>query len=178
MDIFKKPFRIVCLIVCLLLMTLFLPPPLTGVAASGEDSVNAHVLRRLNSPERRAAIEEAARLEAAASEGSGAALVVSPESRIQGTTVPWQENSKEGRDSSFSAGDVTSSHPQSVNEILFNYGASFMGVPGLAPKRRGMDEGLGFHQDGTVRKAGGTSGHFDPACGTETVSSIRTIFLT
>jgi hypothetical protein len=41
-------------------------------------------------------------------------------------------------------------------------GASFLGVP--APMLPGTDEGLGFHQDGTVRKAGG-SGNAGPSDG-------------
>jgi hypothetical protein len=41
-------------------------------------------------------------------------------------------------------------------------GASFLGVP--APMLPSQDEGLGFHQDGTVRKAGG-SGTAGPSDG-------------
>jgi hypothetical protein len=44
--------------------------------------------------------------------------------------------------------------PRTLSSILLEQAASFMGVP--APVQPGMDEGLGFHQDGTVRKAGGT----------------------
>ncbi|MDR2161358.1 MAG: inverse autotransporter beta domain-containing protein, partial [Desulfovibrio sp.] len=53
-----------------------------------------------------------------------------------------------------------------MTETLFNYAAGFAGVPGLAPRRGvdgSLDEGLGFHQDGTARRAGGTAGTSGPS---------------
>lgn len=55
------------------------------------------------------------------------------------------------------ASSSASARPRGLNEALFNTVASFMGLPGLAPQRGAdgsLDEGLGFHQDGTVRRAG------------------------
>ena len=51
-------------LVWLLVLTFLLPAPATVAAATGENPANAHVLRRLNSPERAAALEEATRLDA------------------------------------------------------------------------------------------------------------------
>ena len=51
--------------------------------------------------------------------------------------------------------------PKTVGEALFNGLTGFMGMPGLTPQRDSngnYDEGLGFHQDGTVRRADGNSG--------------------
>ena len=51
---------------------------------------------------------------------------------------------------------------RSLNEVLFNAAASFAGLPGLAPTygTDGLpDEGMGFHQDGTTRRAGNENSH-------------------
>jgi hypothetical protein len=63
---------------------------------------------------------------------------------------------------------VAASRPETVTEALFNYAAGLAGVPGLAPQRGidgSFDEGLGFHQDGTARKAGGVAGSSGPSDG-------------
>lgn len=44
--------------------------------------------------------------------------------------------------------------PRGLDAALFNVAASFMGLPGLAPSSGARDEGLGYHQDGTARRAG------------------------
>ncbi|MDR2604363.1 MAG: inverse autotransporter beta domain-containing protein [Desulfovibrio sp.] len=60
------------------------------------------------------------------------------------------------------SGNARDKAPRPLSYILMEQGASFLGVP--APMLPGADEGLGFHQDGTVRKAGG-SGHAGPSDG-------------
>ena len=57
--------------------------------------------------------------------------------------------------------DAAAQRPKAVGEALFNGLTGFMGMPGLTPQRDSngnYDEGLGFHQDGTVRRADGNSG--------------------
>ncbi|MDL2207225.1 inverse autotransporter beta domain-containing protein [Desulfovibrio sp. OttesenSCG-928-M16] len=86
-----------------------------------------------------------------------------PELRDKTTTIAQQpefgDTTRNGKTISVMSPN-SSPRPQSVGEVLFNHAASFMGVPGLTPQRDkygNYDEGLGFHQDGTVRKAGGTT---------------------
>ena len=57
----------------------------------------------------------------------------------------------------FSSGTASSgAPPKPLSQTLFNTTASFLGVPGLVSPVDGLrDEGLGFHADGTTRKAGG-----------------------
>lgn len=118
---------------------------------------NAHVLRRLNSPERARAIEEAARIDATAREeferGQAAAAqnVAAPALPAADTGKALAQTGPQGKEIP---------RPQSMTEVLFNYAAGFAGVPGLAPRQGvdgSLDEGLGFHQDGTARKAGGVT---------------------
>lgn len=52
------------------------------------------------------------------------------------------------------AGDADRERPRGLDAALFNVAATFMGLPGLAPSTGARDEGLGYHQDGTVRRAG------------------------
>lgn len=52
------------------------------------------------------------------------------------------------------AGDADRERPRGLDAALFNVAATFMGLPGLAPSSGARDEGLGYHQDGTVRRAG------------------------
>jgi hypothetical protein len=56
--------------------------------------------------------------------------------------------------------------PTSVAEALVDGAAGFLGLPGLTP-RHGVDgspdEGSGFQQDGTARKAGGVAGSSGPS---------------
>ena len=51
--------------------------------------------------------------------------------------------------------------PRTMAEVLFNAVAGFMGLPGLTknPHDANADQGLGFHHDGAVRRADGTTGH-------------------
>lgn len=152
----------------LVICTFFLPAPLAVSAA--ENSHNAHVLRRLNGPERARAIEEAARLEAAAREKfakseAAASTVPAPVALSPHENAPAQLPAPASRESAVSA-SADASRPQSVGEVLFNYAAGFAGVPGLSPRQGvdgSLDEGLGFHQDGTARKAGGVAGSSGPS---------------
>lgn len=50
--------------------------------------------------------------------------------------------------------DADRERPRGLDAALFNVAAMFMGLPGLAPSSGARDEGLGYHQDGTVRRAG------------------------
>ena len=52
------------------------------------------------------------------------------------------------------AGDADRERPRGLDAALFNVAATFMGLPGLAPSSGARDEGLGYHQDGTARRAG------------------------
>lgn len=52
-------------------------------------------------------------------------------------------------------GGMRREEPRGLEAALFNVAASFMGLPGLAPSSGARDEGLGYHQDGTARRAGG-----------------------
>lgn len=123
---------------------------------------NRHVYERWNSPERARAIEEAARIEAAAREAY-------TQSETVASAVPAPREEKAAPlPASVSRETVAadSSRPQSVTEVLFNYAAGFAGVPGLAPRQGvdgSLDEGLGFHQDGTARRAGGVAGQSGPS---------------
>lgn len=54
--------------------------------------------------------------------------------------------------------------PKRLMEIMLNGAAGFMGLPGLAGEQHNLydpnaDQGLGFHQDGTARRADGTTGN-------------------
>ena len=51
-------------------------------------------------------------------------------------------------------GGMRREEPRGLEAALFNVAASFMGLPGLAPSSGARDEGLGYHQDGTARRAG------------------------
>ncbi|HJA78644.1 MAG TPA: inverse autotransporter beta domain-containing protein [Candidatus Desulfovibrio intestinavium] len=52
------------------------------------------------------------------------------------------------------AGEAGREAPRGLDAALLNVVASFMGLPGLAPSSGARDEGLGYHQDGTARRAG------------------------
>jgi hypothetical protein len=159
-----------------LILALCLPAPLAfaPVTARAENADAAHVLRRLNSPERAAAV---AKMNEADARGEGKGVTpfeqaepapsplalspTSPHSEGQEAVRPEQRN---GQDSTqfplrgagaapMPAKGIAASAPRSLSSILLEQAASFLGVP--APIQPGMDEGLGFHQDGTVRKAGG-----------------------
>lgn len=146
-----------------LLCSFFLMVPLAVQAASNPD--NAHVLRRLESPERMRAIEEATRIDKAAREAFARKEAVTPAApSLRAETTARETASASENPLSSSPSPTTSTdslRSQSVTEVLFNYAAGFAGVPGLAPQRGvdgSLDEGLGFHQDGTARKAGGVAG--------------------
>jgi hypothetical protein len=178
----KRLFGKVCrFTVWLLICALFLPAPLAVNAApapdmAGAEPWNRHLFERWNGPERARALEEAARLDAAARDESArseAAASVAPVARQEtaarshsvtpGRTVAAVPTVSPG---AASIASTDASRPKSVTEVLFNYGAGFMGVPGLAPRQGvdgSLDEGLGFHQDGTARKAGGVVGSSGPS---------------
>jgi hypothetical protein len=130
---------------------------------------DALVLRRLNSPERQAAIEDMAGKDAAqraaggyaatggpAASGNGGNAPVSPP--FADNTLPPAPYSEGLRDALRGTGTASlpagsSSIPRPLSHMLIEQAASFLGVP--APMRAGMDEGAGFHQDGAARRAGG-----------------------
>ena len=78
-------------------------------------------------------------------------------SRNRAPSPALAENTAGASSSRRDAAREENSRPRGLNEALFNTVASFMGLPGLAPQRGvdgSLDEGLGFHQDGTTRRAG------------------------
>ena len=78
-------------------------------------------------------------------------------SRNRAPSPALAENTAGASSSRRDAAREENSRPRGLNEALFNTVASFMGLPGLAPQRGAdgsLDEGLGFHQDGTTRRAG------------------------
>ena len=152
--------KIRIVLVWMLIFTLAFPAPLLSGTVSDP---NEMVLRRLNSPERAAASarmhEEYAKQQAelAASEGKEkptSKAEKKPSAPPSGSLVAG--SGMTDIQEKTSAGTLQDSAPRSATEVLFNQGASLVGLPGLAP-REGVDgsrdEGRGFHQDGTVRKA-------------------------
>ena len=151
--------------VWLLIFTFMIPAPVMSAAADG----SSHVLRRLNSPERARAIEEATRLDAAAREEFArqeqqTPLAQSLPEQGQGSAAPLRGDSKEGQRPALAAGGIASAdRPRSMTEIVFNGMTGLVGLPGLTSNRDfsdpNADQGLGFHQDGTARRADGTTGN-------------------
>ena len=153
-------------VVWVLVCAFLLPAPATVAAATGENPANAHVLRRLNSPERQAAVEEAARLDAAAREEFARSEAAEPQSVTPKAAEPAQRPVTVAEKAASPTASPDAFRPKSMTEVLFNYAAGFAGVPGLAPQRGvdgSLDEGLGFHQDGTARRAGGVAGTSGPS---------------
>ncbi|MDR2891540.1 MAG: inverse autotransporter beta domain-containing protein, partial [Deltaproteobacteria bacterium] len=79
-------------------------------------------------------------------------------------TLPLPAMTGKASPSTFSDDAPQSARPQTVTEVLFNGVAGFMGMPGLQsnqydPYNPNADQGLGFHQDGTARRADGTTGN-------------------
>ena len=141
------------LMVWALIFTFILPVPVMTASAN-----DAHVLRRLNSPERARAIEEAARIDAEAR-----ADFEQQERAAQQNPVAKAPVVQEKRETRSFASDSTN-RPKSMTEVLFNGVTGFMGMPGLTGNRHdpydpNVDQGLGFHQDGTARRADGTTGN-------------------
>ncbi|MDR2603786.1 MAG: inverse autotransporter beta domain-containing protein, partial [Desulfovibrio sp.] len=150
------------------------------------------VQRRLHSPERKAAVDEAARKSAEAHASGGHAIngskvdgdrraitASSPEGATPtagrsgpgnaASAVPPASPPHGGRDAatvlkslipSLPAGSAGGSAPRPLAYSLMDLGASIFGVP--SPMSPSGDEGAGFHQDGTVRKAGG-AGYNEPS---------------
>lgn len=162
------------------------------VSARNSDDGAAHVLRRLNSPERARAIEEAVRRDAAARAAAAqetaapsvADRVAAPATGVSPTVRPEQRQTAAsaqrplatGSPATTGASSVSSAapaaptasasaqRPKTVTEVLFNGVTGFMGLPGLTgsaydPYDPNADQGLGFHQDGTARRADGTTGN-------------------
>jgi hypothetical protein len=145
-----------------LILTLCLPSgaafaPARADAADRGDG--AFVRKRLNSPERKAAVEEAVlkKTKDIKIDSSSAANDKGRKKEMSGPALLPAEDT-----ASRTAGDTRDNTPRPLSYILMEQGASFLGVP--APMLPGADEGLGFHQDGTVRKAGG-SGNAGPSDG-------------
>jgi hypothetical protein len=144
-DFWNRVFR--CAVYALML-ALCLPAPgaFVPAAAQAEDRDAAHVLRRLNSPERAAAV---AKMNEASAREEGSVRPEQHEGEQDSTQFPLRGA---GAAPMPAKGNAVSA-PRSLSSVLTEQAASFLGVP--APIQPGMDEGLGFHQDGTVRKAGG-----------------------
>ncbi len=143
-------------LVRVLVLSLALPVPMAGSASArdGDDGV-AHVHVRLNSPERARTIEEArakdAEMLAAAVQETASPTVAAdrgaaPAKTASSAVKPEQRQASAPRPAAVNV-------PKSLGQALMEPAAAFMGVPGFVGMRQ--DEGLGFHQDGTVRKAGG-----------------------
>ncbi|MDR2124463.1 MAG: inverse autotransporter beta domain-containing protein, partial [Desulfovibrio sp.] len=158
-------------------------PPKSFVLADAAGLGAEFVQRRLNSPERKADVDEAANKDAearatrgsaanGAKAGRGASSAFSPEDAtpaagLTGRTnavaaVPPTSPHNVEHDASsllkalvpfLPAGSSNGSAPRPLSYSLMDLGASILGVP--APTFPNRDEGAGFHQDGTVRKAGG-----------------------
>ena len=153
-----------------LVFTLAFPAPLfSGTISSGDP--NEMVLRRLNSPERAAASarmhEEYAKQQAelAASEGkekTASKVEKKPSASPSGSLVAGSGAAGTQKKTSTGSANVA---PRSATEVIFNQGASLVGLPGLAP-REGVDgsrdEGRGFHQDGTARRVDTDDGRRTP----------------
>ena len=154
------------LVVCLV-FSLTLPLPImAGTAPENGDS--AHIHARLNGPERKAAIEEARRIHEAArssfEEVEEKALPV--QSQKKTAITRGQEPTGPLRGAGTAplpvGGKASPEHPKTMSEALFNAVTGFMGLPGLGgttPYDPNADQGLGFHQDGTARRADGTTGN-------------------
>ena len=145
-----------------LIFTLAFPTPLfSGTLSSGDH--NEFVLRRLNSPERAAATAEMhekyakQQAEQAASEKEEKkAVKTKPSAPPSGSSVAGSGASGTAEMQGRTSASAANAAPRSATEVLFNQGASLVGLPGLAPRQGAdgsRDEGMGFHQDGTVRKA-------------------------
>ena len=162
-----------------LILSLALPLPMAGsvFARSNDDPGTAHVTRRLNSPERARAIEEAARQDAAARAAfaqseAAAPAQAAPAAQAGGvapatpaaSSAPRAEKAAQATASGPGKTASAASRPKTVTEVLFNGVTGFMGLPGLTSSGRydpydpNADQGLGFHQDGTARRADGTTG--------------------
>lgn len=131
-----------------LIFTLAFPTPLfSGTLSSGDH--NEFVLRRLNSSERAAATakmhEEYARQQAelAASEKEEKkAVEAKPSAPPYGSSVADSGAAGTTKMQGKTSASAANAAPRSATEVLFNQGAD-----------GSRDEGMGFHQDGTVRKA-------------------------
>lgn len=158
----------VCMVFALIL-SLALPLPMAGHAASRNadsdyDAVRVHA--RLNSPERQASIARAAEIDAAAREafaegdnGNSASVIQPPKTGLQGPQT-LAGKARRGKAPSVSS---ASARPKSITEVMFNAATGMVGLPGLAgsqydPYDPNVDQGLGFHADGTARRADGTTG--------------------
>ncbi|MGJ3524325.1 inverse autotransporter beta domain-containing protein [Nitratidesulfovibrio sp. D1] len=143
-----------------LILSLCLPLPLPGQAAPQDsDAGAAHVLARLNGPERAKAVEEAGIKDAAMR--AAAAAEPSTLFRTDGSGPPPADMAKPDQTPHQPTATPPlhggASPPKSFARILAEQAAAFMGLPvsmdDPARMNQPQDEGLGFHQDGTVRKA-------------------------
>ncbi len=162
------------ILIFFLILSLVLHLPMAGQAiAQGADDGAAHVHARLNSPERAAAIAEAVRRDAAmkvdqasgtatadpvnttfvGSANGGTAKVVSP-AQIGSLSALAQASAPDASQRQSRTGNAPS-YPRSFSAVMPQHAATMFGVP--APMGTEQSEDLGFHQDGTVRKAGGSA---------------------
>ena len=157
-------------LVLALIFSLALPLPMAGHAASRNADDSAIVHARLNSAERQAAIARAAEIDAAAREAfaaqeagatPGSAAVIPAQAGIQKDGLPRGLAARN---------DKSLSRPKSITEVMFNAATGMVGLPGLAgnqhdPYDPNADQGLGFHADGTARRADGTTGDNSASAG-------------
>jgi hypothetical protein len=145
---------------CLLIPALCLLAPLAVSAApSGAEAWDRHVHERLSNPGRQADVERMREADArgeekgvAASPRTGARMPLAPNEEARSNETRPNPPAGKTRQGTAPAYFYTPPPPRSLPYLLTEQAASFLGIP--APMPLGMDEGLGYHQDGTVRKAG------------------------
>ncbi|MDR2075453.1 MAG: inverse autotransporter beta domain-containing protein, partial [Desulfovibrio sp.] len=162
---------------CFLILALCLPGPAAFAPAPASAAGHKPVPRLLSSPELAADIEKTLEAEKRGARGTrfpagdvrrASAAGHKPVPRLQSSPElaadiekTLEEEKRGARGIRFPAGGVrrgsapSAASPRPLSPLLLEQAASFLGVP--VPVRPGMDEGLGFHQDGTVRKAGGSA---------------------
>lgn len=164
-----------------LVLSMTVPLPLAGGAATpgvpgaenrmemDDDAASVHA--RLNGPERAAAIEAARREDAAArasfargEDGTSLSAASPASSPSADSSAPANRQGAPTAQSAERAG--------SLAETLFNGAAGLLGLPGLQGNRPdpyapqhdpnadpNADQGRGFHEDGTARRADGSTGN-------------------
>jgi len=181
----RNPRKVALAMIPVLCLLAFYAPAFAGIERD-----TGVVFQRLNSPERKAAIEEQARRNQIAQEAftrEQRTLATPLQERNGDTPALSGKISDKGKSGLKSAAESKTSstapkknhsvirtirehsplletpkEPRSLSSAFFRYGAGFLGLSGLAPGKESTngrtDEGLGFHQDGTARKANGTTG--------------------
>lgn len=160
--------RLFCRILCLwLISSLLLPAPLAGASGTSfPHPSSARVQARLNSPERAEAIAKMHAQYNESTGGEGGEVIPRPSPfAFSPFFLPQNNGNKSTQIPSASRYSSGLARPKSLSEVLFNTATSMMGVPGLThsgydPYSPNADQGLGFHADGTVRRAGGEDSNY------------------